>query len=110
MLAYIDNHDISLDEMMKYIKGPDFPTGAIILGNSGIRKAYETGRGVITVRSKAQIEEEKGRNVIIIMKFLMVSIPQSLKIRLLSWYIIRSLMVSPISRVNQIRWYPNRLH
>ncbi|WP_294560961.1 DNA gyrase subunit A [uncultured Traorella sp.] len=65
-VAYIDNHDISLDEMMKYIKGPDFPTGAIILGNSGIRKAYETGRGVITVRSKARIEEEKGRNVIII--------------------------------------------
>ena len=65
-VAYIDNHDIELDEMMKYIKGPDFPTGAIILGNSGIRKAYDTGRGVITVRSKARIEEEKGRNVIII--------------------------------------------
>ena len=65
-VAYIDNHDIELDEMMKYIKGPDFPTGAIILGNSRIRKAYDTGRGVITVRSKARIEEEKGRNVIII--------------------------------------------
>lgn len=65
-VAYIDNHDITLDEMMQYIKGPDFPTGAIILGNSGIRKAYETGRGVITVRSRARIEEEKGREVIII--------------------------------------------
>ena len=65
-VAYIDNHDITLDEMMRHIKGPDFPTGAIILGNSGIKKAYETGRGVITIRSRARIEEEKGRDVIII--------------------------------------------
>ena len=65
-VAYIDNKDISLEEMMQYIKGPDFPTGATILGNSGIKKAYETGRGVITIRSKARIEEEKGRDVIII--------------------------------------------
>ena len=65
-VAYIDNNDITLNEMMQYIKGPDFPTGATILGNSGIRKAYETGRGVITIRSKARIEEEKGRQVIII--------------------------------------------
>ena len=65
-VAYIDNNDITLSEMMQYIKGPDFPTGATILGNSGIRKAYETGRGVITIRSKARIEEEKGRQVIII--------------------------------------------
>ena len=57
-VAYIDNHDITLDELMKYIKGPDFPTGANILGNSGIRKAYETGRGSITIRSKATIEEK----------------------------------------------------
>ena len=65
-VAYIDNKDISLEEMMQHIKGPDFPTGATILGNSGIKKAYETGRGVITIRSKARIEEEKGRDVIII--------------------------------------------
>ncbi len=65
-VAYIDNHDITLEEMMQYIKGPDFPTGAIILGNSGIKKAYETGRGVITIRSRARIEEEKGKNLIII--------------------------------------------
>ena len=65
-VAYIDNHDISLDELMQYIKGPDFPTGAIILGNSGIKKAYETGRGSITIRSRARIEEEKGHQVIII--------------------------------------------
>ena len=65
-VAYIDNPDISLDELMQYIKGPDFPTGAVILGNSGIRKAYETGRGTITIRSKARIEEENGHQVIII--------------------------------------------
>ena len=65
-VAYIDNHDITLDELMKYIKGPDFPTGANILGNSGIRKAYETGRGSITIRSKATIEEKNGRHYIII--------------------------------------------
>ena len=65
-IAYIDNPDIDLDGLMQYIKGPDFPTGATILGNSGIRKAYETGRGSITIRSKARIEEEKGKHYIII--------------------------------------------
>jgi len=65
-VAYIDKPDIELDELMQYIKGPDFPTGAIILGNSGIRKAYETGRGTITIRSKATIEEENGKQQIII--------------------------------------------
>lgn len=65
-VAYIDNHDITLDELMQHIKGPDFPTGAIILGNSGIRKAYETGRGSITIRSKATIEENNGKHHIII--------------------------------------------
>ena len=65
-VAYIDNPDIELDELMKYIKGPDFPTGAIILGNSGIKKAYETGRGSITIRSKATIEEKNGKQYIIV--------------------------------------------
>ena len=65
-VAYIDNHDIELSELMQYIKGPDFPTGGIILGNSGIKNAYETGRGSITIRSKARIEEENGKQVIII--------------------------------------------
>ncbi len=65
-IAYIDNNDITLDELMQYIKGPDFPTGATILGNSGIRKAYETGRGVITVRCKAEIEEEHNKSRIVI--------------------------------------------
>ena len=65
-IAYIDNPEIDLNELMNYIKGPDFPTGAIILGNSGIRKAYETGRGTITIRSRARIEEKNGKQYIII--------------------------------------------
>ncbi len=65
-VAVIDNPDITLDELMKVLPGPDFPTGALILGNSGIRKAYETGRGSITIRSKATIEERNGRNYIVI--------------------------------------------
>ena len=65
-VAYIDNPDIDVTGLMQYIKGPDFPTGASILGNSGIKKAYETGRGTITIRSKATIEESNGRHHIII--------------------------------------------
>ena len=65
-VAYIDNPEIDLDGLMQYIKGPDFPTGATILGNSGIRRAYETGRGTITIRSKATIEEKNGRHYIIV--------------------------------------------
>ena len=65
-VAYIDNPDIDTDGLMQYIKGPDFPTGGSILGNSGIRKAYETGRGSITIRSKATIEEKDGKHFIII--------------------------------------------
>lgn len=65
-IAYIDNPKIDTFGLMEYIKGPDFPTGATILGNSGIRKAYETGRGTITIRSKASIEEKNGRTYIVV--------------------------------------------
>lgn len=65
-IAYIDNPEIDTLGLMQYIKGPDFPTGAIILGNSGIRKAYETGRGTITIRSNAVIEEKNGKSYIVI--------------------------------------------
>ena len=65
-IAYIDNSEITLDELMQHIKGPDFPTGAIILGNSGIRKAYETGRGTITVRCRASIDESGSKSRIVI--------------------------------------------
>ena len=65
-VAYIDNPDIDTDGLMEYIKGPDFPTGATILGNSGIRKAYETGRGTITIRGKVEIDESNGKSRIIV--------------------------------------------
>ena len=65
-VAYIDNHDIDTLGLMKYIKGPDFPTGGTILGNSGIKKAYETGRGSITIRGKVEIDENNGKNRIIV--------------------------------------------
>ena len=65
-VAYIDNPDIDTMGLMQYIKGPDFPTGGVILGNSGIKQAYETGRGSITIRSKATIEEIKGHPTIVI--------------------------------------------
>ena len=65
-VAYIDNKEITTAELMQYVKGPDFPTGGIILGNSGISKAYETGKGSITIRSKATIEEKNVRHYIVI--------------------------------------------
>ena len=65
-VAYIDNPEIDTLGLMQYVKGPDFPTGGIILGNKGIKQAYETGRGSITIRSRARIEEKNGRNYIIV--------------------------------------------
>ena len=65
-VAYIDNNDITISELMQYIKGPDFPTAATILGNNGIKKAYETGRGTITIRSKVEIVEQNNKSQIII--------------------------------------------
>ena len=62
----IDNRDATLDELMEFIKGPDFPTGGIIMGRAGIRAAYATGRGKITLRANTTIEEIKGRNCIIV--------------------------------------------
>ena len=64
-IAYIDNPEIDVDGLMQYIKGPDFPTGGIILGNSGIKKAYETGRGSITIRGRSSIEEIDGHTCIV---------------------------------------------
>ena len=67
MCCLIDNPDATLDDVMEYIKGPDFPTGGIIMGRTGIRAAYGTGRGRITVRARAEIEEEKnGRFKIVV--------------------------------------------
>ena len=66
MKLIVKNPDCTLDELMECIKGPDFPTGGIIMGRSGIRAAYGTGRGKITLRSKTSIEEIHGRNCIIV--------------------------------------------
>ena len=66
-LAYIENNDITIDELMGYIPGPDFPTAALINGRKGIEEAYKTGRGKIYVRARAEIEtDEKGRETIIV--------------------------------------------
>lgn len=66
-LKYIDNPNITVSQLMKYIKGPDFPTGGIIQGIDGIKKAYETGKGKIVVRSKVDIEElRNGRKELIV--------------------------------------------
>lgn len=66
-IALMDNPDITVDGLMEYIKGPDFPTGAIIMGRTGIRNAYRTGRGKIIVRANAQIEEyREGRYRIVV--------------------------------------------
>ena len=66
MKLLVKNPDCTLDELMECIKGPDFPTGGIIMGRAGIRAAYGTGRGKITLRSNTTIEEIKGRNCIIV--------------------------------------------
>jgi len=68
-IAYMENEDITCDELMTYIKGPDFPTGGIIMGFDGLREAYQTGHGTITIRSKTEIYEPKsgkGHNEIIV--------------------------------------------
>ncbi|MBQ2221978.1 MAG: DNA gyrase subunit A [Bacteroidales bacterium] len=65
--AYIDNPDIDTDGLMQYIKGPDFPTGGIIRGISGIKEAYETGRGRVVIRAKTEIEvADNGRETIVV--------------------------------------------
>lgn len=65
-VAYIDNNEITIPELMKYVKGPDFPTGAIIYGYAGVQEAFETGRGRIVMRAKAEIETVKDREIIIV--------------------------------------------
>ena len=65
-VAYIDNPDITVTELMQYVKGPDFPTAGVILGNSSIKRAYETGRGTITIRGMTNIEQVHGKEKIVI--------------------------------------------
>jgi DNA gyrase subunit A len=65
-IAYIENNDITIDELMKHVKAPDFPTGGVIYGIDGVKEAFETGRGKVVVRGKAEIEVENNRESIII--------------------------------------------
>ncbi len=65
-VAYIENNDISVDELMKYVKAPDFPTGGYIYGMTGVREAYETGRGRVVMRARAEIETDDSHDKIII--------------------------------------------
>ena len=66
VVNYIDNRDITIEELMKFVKAPDFPTGGIIYGYTGVKEAFETGRGRIVMRAKAEIENIKDREVIIV--------------------------------------------
>ncbi|KLT64221.1 DNA gyrase subunit A [Pedobacter sp. BMA] len=66
VVNYIDNRDITVEELMKFVKAPDFPTGGIIYGYNGVKEAFETGRGRIVMRAKAEIESIKDREVIIV--------------------------------------------
>jgi DNA gyrase subunit A len=66
ILAYVDNEDIEIEDLLEFVKAPDFPTGGIIYGYEGVREAFLTGRGRIVIRGKAEIEEENGREQIIV--------------------------------------------
>src|SRR6056297_422239 len=65
-VAYIDNHDIEVDELMEHIKAPDFPTGGIIYGYDGVREAFKTGRGRIVMRAKSSLEEINGKEFLVV--------------------------------------------
>ncbi|EPD98954.1 DNA gyrase subunit A [Capnocytophaga sp. oral taxon 336] len=65
-IAYIDNNDIEIDELIKYIKAPDFPTGGIIYGYEGVKEAFKTGRGRVIIRAKAEFQEIKGKDCIVV--------------------------------------------
>ena len=66
IIAYLENQDITIDELMEYIKAPDFPTGGIIYGYDGVREAFKTGRGRVVIRAKAHFEEVNGRDCIVV--------------------------------------------
>ncbi|MDD4001992.1 MAG: DNA gyrase subunit A, partial [Bacteroidales bacterium] len=80
-IAYIDNNDITIDELMQYIKAPDFPTGGIIYGYEGVKEAYQTGRGHIVVRGHANIEEAPNGNDQIIVTSIPYQVTKSEMIR-----------------------------
>jgi DNA gyrase subunit A len=66
IIAYIDNHDVTIEDLMQFIKAPDFPTGGVIYGVDGVKSAYETGRGRVVIRAKTRFEEIDNRECIIV--------------------------------------------
>ncbi|NLA33121.1 MAG: DNA gyrase subunit A [Mollicutes bacterium] len=97
-IAYIDNSEITVEELMQYIKGPDFPTAGSILGNSGIKKAFETGKGTLTIRSKVEIEEKNDRSRIIVTELPYQVNKQSLIKRIAE--LVRDKMIDGISNLH----------
>src|SRR5690606_28540312 len=66
IVAYVDNHDMQIHELIEHVQSPDFPTGGIIYGYDGVREAFKTGRGRVVIRAKATTEEVNGREAIIV--------------------------------------------
>lgn len=85
-IAYIDNRDITIDELMEHIKGPDFPTGAMVMGKSAIEEAYKTGRGKIRLRAVVE-QEEIGRRQALIVKELPYQVNKSTLIKRIAQYV-----------------------
>ena len=81
IIAYLGNQDITIDELMEYIKAPDFPTGGIIYGYDGVREAFKTGRGRVVIRAKAHFEEVNGRDCIIVTEVPYQVNPETMRIR-----------------------------
>ncbi|MGZ9413409.1 DNA gyrase subunit A [Mycoplasma sp. Z386] len=98
-IALAKNPEISIDELMQHIKGPDFPTGAMILGQSGITKAYETGRGSFILRSKAKIEELKNGKS----KIIVYEIPYEIKKPILIEKIVQLIKEKKLDGISDIR-------
>ncbi|MGZ9431527.1 DNA gyrase subunit A [Mycoplasma sp. CB776] len=98
-IALAKNPEISIDELMQHIKGPDFPTGAMILGQSGIAKAYETGRGSFILRSKAKIEELKNGKS----KIIVYEIPYEIKKPILIEKIVQLIKEKKLDGISDIR-------
>ena len=102
-LALIDDPTIGPRELLQHVRGPDFPTGGLIIGNAGIRQAYMTGRGSITIRARCEIEEEKGREAIVV-----TEIPYQVnKVKLIS-HIAELVREKKIEGISDIQDYSDR--
>ena len=100
--ACIDNPDITTEQLMKYVQGPDFPTGGEIIGYSGIRQAYQTGRGKLFFVLKQKLKQKKNIKKLLLPKFLIKLIRNCLLDRLENWQEIKKLMVLWKRMMNQI--------